>query len=731
MRYSDWLKCSAVIATVLATPAMAAENGQEATANEQAGTAVADIIVTAQRREQRLQEVPLAVSAFDVEALADSKVESLLNLDGKIPNVVLAPVGAYPFASAFYIRGLGFADVESSYEPSVGVEIDGVYMTRNSGAIQDFFDIGSVSILRGPQGTLYGRNTIGGVISIQSKRPSFDFGARGQLTFGANGRQELRAAVEGPIIADQLAGKISILAKEYDGYTKNDDGRNFGAAQDVKSVRGSLLWTPNENFDATLILDHSAEEGLGTAFQNASLPTMLAPRYGVNADTDGDPFLSHVGDDQKMEVNSSGLALNANWNLGPVTLTSITGYRKSDNYILSDYDGTHIPFMTVVREEDHKQFSQEFRLASNGEGPVQYVVGAYYMNQEYNIFIDQYGTALGGTLANPKVGPKMWVGQEASSWALFGQADWNLTPKLTLTAGGRYSKEEKTFWTQPGGINESRTFDASFDDFSPKLGISYKVSDTLMTYAQYSRGFRAGGFNGRAGSFTAVGPYDSETAESYEVGVKSDLFDRRLRVNAAVFTTEYSDMQQSVQGLIPGTQMNQTLISNVGQATISGAEAEITALVNQHLTLTASVGYLDAGLDSFMADLNDGLGLHDRSYLPMTFSPKWSNSITANHKQDFEWGRLTAQVSARYMSKINTSFTPINGYSDLTVRQGNTIFDGSLALETPDGRWRASLWGKNLTDEVVINNTMTVGQLIALRVYQPPREFGIDVSFSF
>lgn len=729
MRYSNWLKCGVVMAAAMATPALASTEATQNT-QEQAAT-VDDIIVTAQRREQRLQDVPLAVSAFNVEALADAKVESLLNLDGRVPNVVLAPVGAYPFASAFYIRGLGFADVESSYEPSVGVEIDGVYMTRNSGAIQDFFDIQSVTILRGPQGTLYGRNTIGGVISIQTRRPTFDFGARSQLTFGSNGRQELRAAVEGPLIEDKLAGKISILAKKYDGYTQNDDGRHFGGAQDVKSIRGSLLWAPNEDFDATLVVDHSRERGTGTAFQNASLLNMLAPGYGVGPDLDGDPFKSHVGDDQKLEVNSSGVALNADWNLGPVILTSITGYRKSDNYILSDYDGTPTPFMTVVREEDHHQFSQEFRLASNTEGPLSYVVGAYYMNQEYNIFIDQYGLALGGTTTNPKIGPKMWVGQKASSWAVFGQADWELTPKLVVTVGGRYSKEDKTFWTQPGGFTESRSFKASFDDFSPKFGISYKLNDDIMTYAQYARGFRAGGFNGRAGSFTAVGPYDSETAGSYEIGLKADLFNRRLRMNTAIFTTKYSDMQQSVQGLIPGTQLNQTLISNVGQSTISGFETEATALVTDNFTLTATVGYLDANLDRFLADLNDGLGLHDRKYLPMTFAPKWSNSITGNHKQDFEWGRLTVQASARYMSEVYTSFTPVNAYSDLTKRQGNMIVDGSIAIETPDGRWRASLWGKNLTDEIVINNTMTVGQLIALRVYQPPRELGVDISFKF
>jgi iron complex outermembrane receptor protein len=687
---------------------------------------VEDIVVTAQRREQRLQDVPLAVSAFSMESLEDGKVESLLNLDGKVPNVVLAPVGAYPFASAFYIRGLGYADVESSFEPSVGVELDGVYLSRNVGAVQDFFDIGGVTILRGPQGTLYGRNTIGGVVSVQSRRPSFDFGARAQATFGSNGRQELRAGVEGALIEDQLAGKFSFLTKTYDGYIKNYDGRDMGA-QDVTSMRGALLWTPTASFDATLIVDYTKDKGTGTAFENASLPSMVLPGFGEPADTDGDPFLSHVGDDIFSDLEALGVTLNANWDLGPVKLTSITGYRKTDTEVLSDFDGTPTPFMTVHRDETHDQFSQELRLASNTDGPLTYVVGAYYMTQEYDIATGQFGTVFG----SPTAGSTIYTQQKADSWAVFGQADYEVLPGLTVTAGGRYSKEEKTFTTQPLFYPNAETFEASFDDFSPKVGVSYKWSDTLMTYAQYSRGFRAGGFNGRAGSFLAVGPYDSETVDSYEVGVKSDLFDRRLRLNAAVFTSDYQDMQQSVQQLIPGTLINQTLVANVGAATISGFEAEATALLTDVFTISASVGYLDASYDEFMADLGDGLGVIDRTYLPMPYAPKWSNSVTFNYKDDFDFGRVTAQASVRHMTDMYTSFSTLNATTDLTMRQSNTVVDGSLSLELPDGRWRVSLWGKNLTDELVINNTFGVGNLLASRVYQPPREIGVDLSLTF
>lgn len=722
MKFSRWLYCGAALAAIGASPVMA----QETAGSEGPAAEVEDIVVTAQRREQRLQDVPLAVSAFSMESLEDGKVESLLNLDGKVPNVVLAPVGAYPFASAFYIRGLGYADVESSFEPSVGVELDGVYLSRNVGAVQDFFDIGGVTILRGPQGTLYGRNTIGGVVSVQSRRPSFDFGARAQATFGSNGRQELRAGVEGALIEDKLAGKFSFLTKTYDGYIKNYDGRDMGA-QDVTSMRGALLWTPTASFDATLIVDYTKDKGTGTAFENASLPSMVLPGFGEPADTDGDPFLSHVGDDIFSDLEALGVTLNANWDLGPVKLTSITGYRKTDTEVLSDFDGTPTPFMTVHRDETHDQFSQELRLASNTDGPLTYVVGAYYMTQEYDIATGQFGTVFG----SPTAGSTIYTQQKADSWAVFGQADYEVLPGLTVTAGGRYSKEEKTFTTQPLFYPNAETFEASFDDFSPKVGVSYKWSDTLMTYAQYSRGFRAGGFNGRAGSFLAVGPYDSETVDSYEVGVKSDLFNRRLRLNAAIFTSDYQDMQQSVQQLIPGTLINQTLVANVGAATISGFEAEATALLTDVFTISASVGYLDASYDEFMADLGDGLGVIDRTYLPMPYAPKWSNSVTFNYKDDFDFGRVTAQASVRHMTDMYTSFSTLNATTDLTMRQSNTVVDGSLSLELPDGRWRVSLWGKNLTDELVINNTFGVGNLLASRVYQPPREIGVDLSLTF
>lgn len=349
----------------IAFPAFAVAQTNPAPASNAQSFSIEEVVVTAQRREQRLQDVPLAVSAFTAESLQSGKVESLVNLDGRIPNVVLAPVGAFQFASAFSIRGLGFADVESSFEPTVGVEIDGVYLTRNSGAITDFFDVENVTVLRGPQGTLYGRNTIGGVVSVRTSRPDGEFGVRGQATLGSYDRRELRGAIEGSLIKDVLAAKISGLGKHYDGFQRNSDGRRFGKVN-LKSGRGTFVLTPSDNFDATLIVDHTRDRSTGPALSNASLPHMVLAQMGQPADADGDPYQTHVDANLFANLDSTGVTLEMNWDAGAFTLTSISGFRDTKTDTLTDFDGTQIPFFVSHRYETHDQLSQELRIASNG-----------------------------------------------------------------------------------------------------------------------------------------------------------------------------------------------------------------------------------------------------------------------------------------------------------------------------------------------------------------------------
>ena len=685
-------------------------------------TEVEEVVVTAQKREQKLQDVPAAVSAFGSAQLEGASVQSLIDLNGKAPNVVLAPVGAYPYASAFYIRGLGFADVESSFEPSVGVEMNGVYLARNSGALQDFFDIDSVEVLRGPQGTLYGRNTIGGVVSVRTKRPTGQFGGEVQATYGNYGKVEGRAAVEFPM-GDMVSARVSVLYKDFDGYNYNATTKKNVGDNEVLTGRATVVFKPNDTFDATLILDKDRERGSGAAFRNASLPGQVYYNFGVE---DPNPYVVKDNTPVFANLDTWGASLEANYDLGPATLTSITGYREFDDTVQSDYDGTAVNFFAALRDQSHKQFSSELRIASNGENRLNYVAGIYFLDQSYDISNAQSGLIYkGATLTQ-------FASQSNTAWALFGQADYKITDQLSVTAGGRFSYEEKTFTNQPLGFTVSRTYSNTWNDFSPKLGVNYAFTPRIMGYASWSKGFRSGGYNGRAATFTSAGPYKAETVSAYEVGLKTELFDRRVRFNVAAFSSEYSDMQTGVQGLTSAG-IYESLVVNAAKAKIEGAEAEVNWIAGAGFTIDASVGYLDARYENYIADLtSDGVtNPTDNTALPLPYAPKWSASLGVNYAHQFEFGRLTANVNATYQDDIYTSNSTLNLTSNVMVREANTIANATIGFEGPGAKWRVALWGKNLTDETVINNTFGLGALGNLRIYSAPRTYGVDLSYRF
>ncbi len=697
---------------------------QEAAPAPDADEAGEEVVVTAQKREQRLQDVPLSVTAFTAQTLENQATQSLTDLNAKSPNVVLAPVGAYPYASAFYMRGLGFADVESSFEPSVGVEMNGVYLARNSGALQDFFDIGSVEILRGPQGTLYGRNTIGGVVAVRTKRPDGTFSGEAMGTIGDHGRREARLAMNFPISAD-LAGRVSLLYKNYDGYTWNATRGVTEGDNETLAGRLTLAYTPSDKFDATLILDINQERGSGASFRNAALPGNVYAGPGFSTTT-GDPRVVYGGAPIFADLDTWGGALEMNYDFGNSTLTSITGYRAFKDRVFSDYDASAITFFQALRDQTHWQFSEELRLASNGDGPLNYVFGVFYLTQNYDISNAQSGLIYGGgTLTQ-------FANQDNTAYAVFGQLDYNVTDKLILTAGGRYSYEKKTFTNDPLGPVGPSTFEDSWSDFSPKLGVSYAFNDNILAYAQWQQGFRSGGYNGRAATVTSVGPYDAEKVNAYEIGLKTTLADGKLRLNFAAFSNEYSDMQQGVQGFTSGG-LYETLIVNAASARIDGFEVEANWVVGGGFTLNASLGYLDARFDEYFADLtSDGVANPtDNSDLPLPYAPKWSGAFGLTYAHDFDFGSVTFNTNVVYMDDIYTSGGTLNRISDVQVREANTLLDATLSLETLDEKWRVTLWGKNLTDELVINNTFGLGALGNLRIYAPPRTWGLDIAVRF
>ncbi|WP_428685473.1 TonB-dependent receptor [Sphingopyxis sp.] len=727
--------CVSLLAVAISTGASAQVESSSTPAEAGASNQVAEIIVTAQRREQNLQDVPASVTAFDSSALAAQSVLNLTDLNSKVPNVVLAPVGAYPYASAFFIRGLGFADVESTFEPSVGVEMNGVYLARNSGALQDFFDIESVEILRGPQGTLYGRNTIGGVVSVRTKRPGDVFAGAGQLTFGDRGRIEGRVALETPL-GERLAVRASMLYKTYNGFNYNaTTGKKVGD-NEVWSGRLTFVARPTDSIEATLIADFDRERGSGGVFRNASQPGNVYYNFSPDTGTPTpavpagnsdptDPYTVYSDTPLFANLDTWGLAFNVDWDVGGAKVTAVTGYREFKDRVQSDYDASALPFFAALRDQKHEQISQEIRIASDGPSRLDYVFGAFFMHQSYDITNAQSGLIYGGATV-PQI-----ASQSNTAWAGFGQLDFHASDALTLTAGGRYSYEKKRFTNQPLFFPTSMTYNDSWKNFSPKVGVSYKVNSDVLAYFNWSKGFRSGGFNGRAASFTSAGPYDAETVSSFEGGVKTELFDRRVRFNLAAFSSTYKDMQVGTQGLTSGG-VYESIVTNAGKGRIDGIETELQWVLGGGFSINANAAYLDARFKENFTDLtSDGIdNPTDNSDLPFAYAPKWSGSVGLFYDADVGIGKLNGSVNAVYMDDLYTSGGAANRTSDVQLRPSNVLVDATLALESEDG-WRVGVWVKNAFDKAVINNTFGLGPLGFLRIYSPPRTFGVDLGYKF
>jgi iron complex outermembrane receptor protein len=716
---------------------------------------VAEVIVTAEKREQKVQDVAAAITAFNAQTLKNTTVLNLTDLSGKMPNVILDQVATFPNASAFSIRGLGFGDVESTFEPTVGVEVNGVYLARNVGATQDLFDVSSISVLRGPQGTLDGANTIGGLVSITTKRPTGQWDGELQITGGDRGRLEVRAAVDVPIVKDVLSARLSILDLNYDGYLHNTFNNTTMGGINSVSERLTLAYTPTSRFDATLIVDHDNDRDGGFPNINgtpavgsiAPAPDFLLAEIGHPMDPNQKPYDVNSAIPLPYNFSTTGVSAQMDYRFNFGTLTSVTGYREYDDYNINEYGGAGLvslggppaPFFTSARTQNHDQISEEVRLASATGSRLDYVVGAYYLHQHYSL-----QNAEGGALffPAPPSSTIQYASQNDDSVAGFGQLDWHVTDKLTLTAGGRYNYERKTFHNQPPGFAPPGfDYAADWSNFSPKGEISYKFTPDILAYALYTRGYRSGGFNGRAGSESSAGPYDAENVDAYEIGLKNQFFDRRLVVNADLFLEKYSNIQEEVQRLNAQTGLDETVVENAGAATYQGVELEAHAVVGGGFSFDASMGYLDAHFDSFTANLNGACspgedpyfcGVNNYKAIPLPDAPHWTVAAGGTYHHELPFALFTANINATYMSDQYTSLTPINVVAPtFSLRKANTIVNTTVSLSTLDEKYTVSMWVKNLTDQHVLYDRFTVGPLSAPESFEPPLTWGVSLGARF
>lgn len=644
-----WIKIAALAATSLcAFPALA----QEAADENNGG--IADITVTARKRVEDVQDVPVAVTGISGDALESRFVPDVRAVAKYMPNVQLGQVQFSGATLSASIRGLTFADIERSFEPAVATSIDGIFLASNTGALVDMFDVESIEVLRGPQGTLFGRNTIGGIINVKRTRPTGEFGAKLSATVGSYGRHDFKGVFNAPIIEDKLAAKIGVFSINGDSFTRSAYTGKRDPGLDRLGVTASLLFTPTTNFEALLTYEHLRDRSNYPQLVNMSLPGSLACDAfalcfnNLQQQYEDSNYTVHFADlPFEVPLTANNFTMNAQYSGENFNIVSVTGYWKNRDSLNIDNIGHRLaPGLALfhpVRKLRGNQFSQELRFDSNFGGMFDVVAGLYYFKSKYSL--DEQSVYIADGTANPLNRVDQFsAGQTVKSYAAFAETYWKLGDKTRLTLGGRYTKETKDFhvvkpapYTTPAYScpDPTATFafcrdpHLSFGRFTPRVSLDHKFSEDVMTYVSWSRGFRSGGWNGRPGSLAeTIGPYAPEKVDSYELGFRSKFLDNRALFNMTLFQTNYDNKQEDQirqNPLIPTSTI--TFVENASAARFRGIEIEAQAKPSDNLHIRMSGGYLQGKYLSFL----NSAGVDISATKNLRYAPKFNWSVGADY----------------------------------------------------------------------------------------------------
>jgi len=682
------------------------------------------VMVSARKRaeDEAAQDTPLAISAFGAKQLDAVFANNLDDIGKLAPSVQLKPTSQVG-GQNFTIRGMGVSGTTPSDEPAVGIVQDGIYWGSNYGAMLDTFDVESVEILRGPQGTLFGRNVTGGAVLVRTARPTGKFGLSAQTVFGNYGRQDFSGKIEGPLIEGKLAAKVSIQNRNLDGYYNNlQTGKDFGE-NDSTLVRGTVLATPTDNFDATLIYEHYLQTGDSIAASGVQVAGNLPYNSGFREPSNyWDIRLDNPGR-SRIEVDFGVLEMN--WQVLSGKITSTSGVREVGVDNTTDFDGSQFSYFNQSIGFDQHQFSQELVYASDFDGRVNFTAGAYYFKQDYT-HTEGRNLSLGATQTITR------ANLDQESYAAFGEADIKLADRWTLTLGGRYTEETKKAKSVPFtpvaticadrsiyGFDDCNftygpTGEHTWSDFSPKIVLGFKPADDHLVYGSVTRGFRSGGYSLRGNPIFK--PFDSEEVTAFEAGYKGQLFDNHLRLNSAVYVNKYKDLQRTVLGVDAVFGVVQSTF-NVADATIQGLELDVVAQATDHLVFTLGYAYTDAKYDSVVAGFNKNADF--------VRVPENTGSFSVSYDFDLAPGKLTLRAGATYTD--SEFFNDANTVGEPSY----TIVDGSIDFRSAGGQWTASLFGKNLTEEEYAYWGSTLGALGANSFRGAPRTFGVRLGYDF
>ena len=708
----------------------------DATVGDQSG--LSDIIVTGTKLgTQNLQKTPAAVSVIDSKLLDQQGLNTLQDAAAYVPNVTFQRFGT---SAGVYIRGIGSNSTNAGSDSSVTQQVDGVYIARPTAQTGDFLDVERIEVLRGPQGTLYGRNAVGGTFNIISRQPSNTFGGQVRVGYGAYNEVTAEGFVTGPIVADQLSASLSATYRDHDAYFQNivPGVPSLGAAHRF-GTRAQLRWAPTAAFDVTLRGDYSLIRDIAENYDQLLRPVAFAP---LASSLVGSYRQNAVDGSQNANVDSGGVSLDANYRFGNgFAVKSITAWRKLKSSSNNDNDATEIPVQFLNQTERQRQFSQEFNLNYQAQR-LRGVVGLYYFGDQDNQV--NFGP-VPPSVATPAARSALLNAQASvrtRSYAAFAQGSYEILPHLDLILGARYTTETKDFdqnfartSLNPATLGISAPgfpilFGIGRTDkaFTPKFGIDYQVTPDVFLYGSVTRGFKSGGFNNAATSAATAG-FNPEKIWAYEAGIKTQFFDRRVRVNLTAFDYDYSDLQ--VRQFIS---VGNAVISNAASAKVKGVELETLFRPASDVQLSGNVAYLDAHYGSFTAApiasaygylFPTGAISFDASGNRIENSPQWSGIAAIDYTPKVGNYRFTAHLDYALRGKV--FFDPSNV---AIASQGPVgLFNANISVG-PERGVRIEAFVKNLTDKkyfvLIAGNGLVPAGLSA-----DPRTYGVRIGFEF
>jgi iron complex outermembrane receptor protein len=739
------------------------------TAGEDASRKLGTVTVTARRVDESVQDVPLAITVIDESVLADSAISNIRDLQGFAPSLYLASGPGGPSAANVGIRGQTQADTLLTTDPSVAVYVDEISRPRQIGLRAALFDVDRIEVLKGPQGTLFGKNTTGGALLVYSKRPDFE-GMSGYVdsVVGNLNTVEVSGAVTLPVISDKLAVRLAGKSAQNDGIGQNALGQNLGETND-KAARASLLWEPTSHIEWLATADWTESETTGSVINvvhvndleinpdtlrvgNAlnSIVTATRVELGLPATTEGITAAYNAFVDSAMntggfyETNGStpvsgrlelwGGSSDLKVDVGPVVLRSITGYRDTSRNDIQDYAQTQFDLLRPNNFSYASSFTQEFHIVDDIDDRLFWIVGAFYNSEDGR----EGSTTPQLTAINPNSPSMTAYSAENQNISVFAQAEYELTDTLRLTGGVRYSETEQQVVSRnangggctlpPELLDTAGVCAATFDTDSAQpsylASLDWKPSEDLLLYAKFASSFRAGGNNVRGSSDPVTfSPFEPEEATEYEVGFKSDLADGRLRLNAATFYTEYKNIQRSTT--VSRNNNLATFVTNAAQGRVYGGEVEAWLVPTDNLELSGSLSYVDAAYEDWQDAL---LGDRTDEKFPI---PELQYSLTAKYTVPVGGNNLSIFGAWRWRDDVEFRSEAIN--TDTVSQEGFGLLEARISYHLTDYNLDISAFGKNILDEEYYTGFLAFDTNLGYNIGYAgdPATFGVEARYRF